>query len=338
MRIQHTDWTMEHLHDHLQAAVDLELWTIPFYMSAMYSIKNRDEQAYQLIRTVLNQEMLHLQCAANMANAFGLSPTITPPVYQGKKIPHLDFSLDPSVETEPYHPYTAEIGPLDLQHVNAMCLVELPEFGATRKEVLLQSSVGEYGTIGEFYDALRFGARLLQNNIQGGVRQVDFFSAFYRNMPNMLITESGAAGFDQVSLLIDLITDQGEGQCKKDQTVPPVFQNTADDIEPSGDHFEKFNQIKDAGGPDGGKLPATFSTKSPDDYTLEDVNLQNILIKQFGQLSQALEALFKGESPDNFFPVMASVGGAIRNCWENGVTPQFSKPGTPPGNNNANSL
>lgn len=325
MRIQHTDWAMEHLHDHLQAAVDLELWTIPFYMSAMYSIKDRDSDAYQLIRTIINQEMLHLQCAANMANAYGLSPKITPPVYSGTKIPHLDFSLDPSADTEPYMPYTAEIGPLDLLHINGMCLVELPEFGVSKREILLQTIINEYGTIGEFYDALRFGASLLKDQINGGVRQVDYFSAFYRNMPNMTVSESGAAGFDQVSLLIDLITDQGEGQCKKDPTIPKVFQNTANDVEPDGDHFVKFNQIKDAGGQDGCKLPETFSTKPPCDYTKEDLQLQSILVNQFEQLTKLLEALFSGQNPDNFFPIMASVGGAIRNCWEHGVTPQFSK-------------
>ncbi|MFC3153219.1 ferritin-like domain-containing protein [Litoribrevibacter euphylliae] len=324
MKLKQSDWAMEHLHEHLQAAVDLELWTIPFYMSAMYSIKDRDTDAYQLIRTIINQEMLHLQCAANMANAFGLSPKITPPVYSGTKIPHLNFALDPSSETEPYMPYTAEIGPLDLLRVNGMCLVELPEFGTTPAEIVFQTVINEYGTIGAFYDALRFGACLMKNHIKGGVRQVNFFSAFYRNMPNMTVTESGASGFDQVSLLIDLITDQGEGQCKKDPTVPKVFQNTADDTEPNDDHFVKFNQIKDAGGQDGNKLPETYTTKPPCDYTPEDIQLQKILVKQFGQLTTLLEELFKGENPDNFFPIMASVGGAIRNCWEHGVTPQFS--------------
>ena len=325
MKLNHSEWAMEHLHDHLQAAVDLELWTIPFYMSAMYSIKDRESDAYQLIRTIINQEMLHLQCAANMANAYGLSPKITPPVYSGTKIPHLDFALDPSADTEPYMPYTAEIGPLDLLHINGMCLVELPEFGVSKKEIALQTAINEYGTIGEFYDALRFGAKLLKSKIKGGVRQVDFFSAFYRNMPNMIVTHSGAPGFDQVSLLIDLITDQGEGQCKKDPTVPKVFQNTADDIEPDSDHFVKFNQIKDAGGSDGSKLPETYPVKPVSDYTEQDKQLQRILIKQFGQLTQSMEGLFKGDNPANFFPAMASVGGAIKNCWKHGVTPQFSQ-------------
>jgi hypothetical protein len=31
---------------HLQAAVDLELWTIPFYMAAMYSIQDPATDAF----------------------------------------------------------------------------------------------------------------------------------------------------------------------------------------------------------------------------------------------------------------------------------------------------
>ncbi|OZG72757.1 hypothetical protein BTA51_14640 [Hahella sp. CCB-MM4] len=324
MKIEHHEWALEHLDTHLQAAVDLELWTIPFYMSAMYSIKDRNSTAYQLIRTIVNQEMLHLQCAANMANAYGLSPKINTPVYEGTYIPHLNFSLDPPESTKPYKPYTAEIGPLDELHINAMCLVEIPEFDTTKKEIILQSRIEEYGSIGAFYEALRFGAYLLRGKIKGGVRQVDYFSSFYRNMPDMIVTQSGAKGFDQVGLLIDLITDQGEGQCKVDETIPSVFQNTADDIEPAQDHFTKFNQIKTEGGDNGALLPETFPTKPCSEYTNEDKQLEKILIDQFTQLTSLLEGLFSGENPDNFFPIMASVGGAIRNCWEHGVTPKYS--------------
>lgn len=323
MNIKHSDWTIKHLKDHLQAAVDLEFWTIPFYMSAMYSIKDRNSQAYQMLRTVVNQEMLHLQCAANIANAYGLSPTMNSPVYEGTTIPHLDFSLDNPEVIAPFKPYTAEIGPLDLKHINAMCLIEIPDYLDGEKNILLQSEVEEYGSIGAFYQALRFGAHLLRDCIQGGVRQVDFFSAFYRNMPNMTVTESGADGFDQVGLLIDLITDQGEGQAKKDPTIPAEFQNTADDTEPYDDHFAKFNQIKKDIGEQGEQLPVVYTSKAHAEYTDKDKQLEEILIQQFIELRKLLQGLFKGDNPEEFFPVMASVGGAISNCWHHGVTPKY---------------
>jgi len=324
MKLTHNKWTLKHLKVHLQAAVDLELWTIPFYMSAMYSIKDRNDPTYQLVRTVVNQEMLHLQCAANMANAYGLSPIMKAPVYEGTTIPHLDFSLDNPDVILPYEPYTAEIGPLDLEHINAMCLVEIPDYESGERIISLQSKIDEYGSIGAFYEALRLGASFLKDDIKGGLRQVDFFSAFYRNMPNMKITEFRADGFDQVGLLIDLITDQGEGQSKQDPVILSTFQNTADDTKPEDDHFEKFNQIKNSGGKKGKKLPETYKGKPLSKYSREDKQLEKILIEQFTELRGLLESLFRGDNPEDFFPIMASVGGAIRNCWEHGVTPKYN--------------
>ena len=61
-------------------------------------------------------------------------------------------------------------------------------------------------------------------------------------------------------------------------------------------------------------------------YTDEQKYIEDILLKQFGELRALLRGLFSGENPDNFFPIMASVGGAIRNCWKHKVTPRYSGP------------
>lgn len=325
MKLDKARFSVLELHEHLQYAVDLELWTIPFYMSAMYSIKNKSSKEYQLIRSIVNQEMLHLQCAANVANAFGLSPKINVPEYQGDKVPHLDFSLDPQDVVSEYQPYTAEIGPLDLAHINAMCLIELPEYDTQEKTNAKLNPVffdkpTEYGTIGAFYQALLHGVELHKDEIRGGLKQVDFFAPFYRNMPNLTITEPKDAGLAQVQLLINLITDQGEGFSVEHQSVPPVFQNTADDPEPAQDHFAKFNQIKRH------TLPEIFEGGGPDSE-----GLQGILVEQFAELTKVFQAMFNGENPSQFFPIMASVGASIRNCWQNGVTPSFGEPNTKEG-------
>lgn len=312
------DAELVHLHEHLQYAVDLEFWTIPFYLSVMYSIVDKQSQAYQLIRSVANQEMLHLQCAANISNAFGFSPKFTTPPYDGTHVPHLNFHKDSPSAIKPYKPYTTKIGPLDLKHINAMCLIELPDYEAHKhepKEFCVDAS--SYGTIGDFYKALLCMIRHHKKNIRGGVRQIDYFAPFYRNMPNMTVTESGVAGLAQIELLIELITEQGEGISSGEPYVLETFRNTADDPEPKQDHFAKFNQIKNATA-----MPLTFAMK--DKYSKADKQLQQILIEQFSALTQELEDLFSGENPGQFFPAMASVGGAIRNCWQNGVMPKFS--------------
>ena len=93
-----------------QAAVNVELFTIPLYMGTLYSIqgthqitakgqsyfkgrlwpgaattanpKTANETAFNVIFSVFIQEMLHLQLAANMATAIGLTPSFTSPALQ----------------------------------------------------------------------------------------------------------------------------------------------------------------------------------------------------------------------------------------------------------------
>jgi hypothetical protein len=88
-----------------QAAVSVELFTIPLYMCTMYSIQgthqinskgleyykgrewpgmatsaepgSANEKAFNIIFSVFIQEMLHLQMAANLATAIGVAPSFT---------------------------------------------------------------------------------------------------------------------------------------------------------------------------------------------------------------------------------------------------------------------
>jgi hypothetical protein len=50
-------WDLPHLSSHLRGVVDLELWTVPFYMAAMYSIQDPACEAYQLIQASVHEEM-----------------------------------------------------------------------------------------------------------------------------------------------------------------------------------------------------------------------------------------------------------------------------------------
>jgi hypothetical protein len=312
------EWDLGHLHSHLQAAAELEAWTIPYYMAPMFSVVDRSSDAYQLVQSVVHQEMLHLQLVSNVANAFGYSPVFGPSVfpYVGQTIPHLNFDLDPDNPTGTFSPYSAEIGPLDQLRVNGMCLVEYPEWdtGGTPD---LHEDVTEYGSIGEFYDAVEYGARLLADRIVGGVNQVDYFSAFYRGLPRMTVESSGAAALPEVMLCIDIIRDQGEGAKALDAIAVPN-QNTADDAHPELTHYEKFCQIR--------KDPPTgvYPVKDPSQYTPEDEKRLAILVENFTRFQQMLSELFAGREPAGFAPLMVTIGGNILACWKNGTTPRFT--------------
>ncbi|MDJ0795361.1 MAG: ferritin-like domain-containing protein [Calothrix sp. MO_167.B12] len=113
-------WDITHLQEHLRYAADLEFWTIPFYVSAFWSLACKlttpanlyndfttdklTDQA-KLILSVAIEEMFHFQTACNIANAFNAfdgideSKLFPLPVYGQKdsegyyKFPHIDFNL-----------------------------------------------------------------------------------------------------------------------------------------------------------------------------------------------------------------------------------------------------
>lgn len=318
MRLKAEQWTIGHLRAHLQAAVDLEFWTIPFYMSAMYSVVDRASDAFQVIQTVVNQEMLHVQLAANIANAFGLSPKFAAPVYTGTRIPHLNFALDNPEFIGQYLPYSAEIGPLDAERINGMCLVEVPEWD-TGNTPDLHDTVTEYGSIGAFYQAVSYGAGLLKDHLRGGINQVNHFAAFYNGLPPLVVADSGEVGLRQVGMLVNTICEQGEGQPKGREEMKAAYQNTADDSWQSQSHFQKFNMIRDQAA-----KALTYPVKPESDWSARDKAIQAALVENFSQFRAALEHLFAGKNPENFVPLMISVGAGIQNCWKNGVTPRFS--------------
>ena len=311
-------WTLPQLHSHLQAVVDLELWTVPYYMAPLYSIEDRTSDAHQLIQDVVHEEMLHVQLAANIANSFGLSPRFEPPIYGGPKVPHLDFSLDDPNPTDYYTPFSTEIGPLDVERVNTMCLIEYPEWSTGRRPDLRENH-DEYGSIAEFYDAVRAGMYELRGQLRGGVNQVDEFRFFYNELPGQTIDFDGDDGYIQAVGLIDLITDQGEGQSQGDTAVAPEHQNTADAFAPSLSHFSRFSAIRELEA-----LPATYSGEPDPPPGSPGRQAKETLVADFAAFMRTLESLFSGRGVSGFGAQMAKLGGDVLTCWRQGAVPRFS--------------
>ncbi|MBL4692341.1 MAG: hypothetical protein JKY92_03330 [Magnetovibrio sp.] len=301
----------------------MEFWTIPFYMAAMYSIKDRSSDAFQLIQTIAHQEMLHVQLVANIGNAYGCkSIKFKPPIYLAHTIPHLDFELDDPDPRDTYKPWSGLIGPMDEKRLNAMLLLEFPLW-VEPETIDYHDDVTEYGSIGAFYKAVTVGAAQHADQIKGNRRQVDLFSAYYNNLPQMTIENSGTDGIEAVVLLVKVICEQGEGATKtvRHQIEYP-YQNTADDRWPSLTHFSKLEKIQDLFNEDG--LPETYPITEPSHYSKQQLEIETNMLKQFDQFRACLESQFNGENPDTFYNEMASTGAAIQNCWKNGVLPKFA--------------
>ena len=76
----------------LQKASELEFYTIPLYLTSLYSIKDGyNTKVYNIIRNVLMEEMLHMLQAANLLISIGGRPVInsasTAPAYPAVGLP-----------------------------------------------------------------------------------------------------------------------------------------------------------------------------------------------------------------------------------------------------------
>ncbi len=67
----------KHLQEAAQLALQVEFTTIPAYLQAMYSISDVESSAYQTLRSVVMEEMFHLNQAANTVVALGALPCFT---------------------------------------------------------------------------------------------------------------------------------------------------------------------------------------------------------------------------------------------------------------------
>lgn len=313
-------WDMPHLLAHLHDALALEFWTIPYYLATMYSIKDPASDAYRLLQSVVYQEMLHAQLVCNLTSAFGGKPQFLAPVYEGQEVPHLNFRLDEPDPTQVFSPYSAAIGPLDEARINTLCLIEYPQW-RTGHTPCLQEDRTQYGSIGEFYDALRVGVTELRHHLQPNVNQVDYFGSYYNHLPATTISKAGLEGHRQAMWLLDVIVQQGEGQTRGEADIPPEYRNTADGYQDHLAHFGKFMRIRESR-----HRPATFeaSVEAGADPGSAGQRAQAVLVRDFASFTDTLNALFTGHRPQGFGALMTKLGGDVLNCWKCGVVPRFS--------------
>jgi hypothetical protein len=149
-----------------QAAVDVELFTIPLYMTSLYSIqgmhaitgqgndfyqgrlwpgsktsaspKTANDQAFNLVFSVFIQEMLHLQMAANMATVVGVNPSFTATALQDDRHGWTCYgpsnSIIPNIidlkDTVAHEDVPVNVGPLSETLVRLFLAIEQPEIDA----------------------------------------------------------------------------------------------------------------------------------------------------------------------------------------------------------------
>jgi len=137
---------LKRLQGNLQTAVLLELSTLPPYLCAFWSIHGTSVHAQHVskfIRSVVQEEMLHMAMACNILNAIGGKPVLNDPA----RLAAFPCSLPGHSKTS--HAFTVSLNKCCPAAVETFLKIELPER-------VLKEKHHEDGwcTIGEFYDEI----------------------------------------------------------------------------------------------------------------------------------------------------------------------------------------
>ena len=237
--------TREDLHQYLYYAIQLEHATIPPYLTGLYSIKpGTNSDAYQAIRVVSVEEMLHLTLSANILNAVGGEPDLTQPDF----IPQFPTVL-PDGETD----FEVNLVRFSEECVDGFMTIERAD-PAESDEVkvinrnrtqngLLPAVSGDedaeqhFYSIGDFYAEIGRGLEFLDEEMKKSgetlfsgdpTRQIT--SDYYYSGGGELIP---VYDMDSAQAAIRLISEQGEGHAGG------IF-----DYEGELSHFHRFQQLK----------------------------------------------------------------------------------------------
>jgi hypothetical protein len=202
-------WDADHVARHVQHAVELELFTIPAYLCAYWSIRQGGggaaDAAAEALRGVVNQEMMHLQMACNLASALGCTPRLTgaaAPRYPGRV---------------PYDAHDVEItlGPATDAQIRAFMALELPTWlePYTLTDLPPQD---RYPTIGDFYHALLHGLQAVYGADDEREREPWPSPAGAQVFGNFRDDGFAIADLDSATRALNLIVLQGEGASKTD--------------------------------------------------------------------------------------------------------------------------
>ncbi|KAG8908752.1 hypothetical protein FRB99_002990 [Tulasnella sp. 403] len=213
------DDALKELKQHLQTAVLIELYTIPLYLYAAYSIRDNLPATRKIIK-ITKQEMLHLGLSGNILCATGGTPRLFGDMYT-PIYPQREYFLVWWITQHSMQPYPQ---------------VERPE---PRPEVLVRDNIlQDYNSIGTFYQEVRKGVAVLSRRIEEAGGNLFIPSTFCRQFgpqdgkltkePYVVVTNATTA-----DAAMELIIEQGEGTGSSGREIPGGMQS----------HHEVFTEL-----------------------------------------------------------------------------------------------
>ncbi|NBV47296.1 MAG: hypothetical protein EBR86_17085 [Planctomycetia bacterium] len=205
------------LQEWLQIAAELEWFTLPPYLNAMWSI--RDEHAHQKIHDIIFdiaiQEMLHLAIVCNLLVAIGGRPRLA----EQDRFPKYP-EFPPGIDLD----RKVTLQPLSMEAIRLFMKIEHPSH--TPIVIAERSAVPRAATIGEFYARLIEGFRTVKPAMSttgqvttGWFPQLEVF-----------------ADVDAAVKALELVVEQGEGSTASAASAPGSGELA---------HYYRFQQIVD---------------------------------------------------------------------------------------------
>ncbi|MFC0691491.1 ferritin-like domain-containing protein [Paraburkholderia humisilvae] len=295
-----------------QLAIQVEFTTIPPYLTALYSIVDVSSRAYQLLRSVVMEEMFHVNQAANLLVAIGGQPRFTgntAPAYPCY-LPHANPKRTPYIGLCPASPEVFE---------NTFAAIEAP----APPHAPAQDE--QYDTIAQLYEFLSdgiiryrratLGPPLFDQSPRARQRTDIYLGKFGGKSMVVHDVATALAGIDQ-------IVQQGEGSVPVGQAMIAASQwgtynHFGDRVDGTYgpiigtpyemSHFRKFRLVA----LDVVNFPATYPiTSNPkrSDFSNEvALRLVETFDVAYSIMLDALEGSFvalshqPGEAPDPFF-------------------------------------
>lgn len=282
----------EHLRDLLQVALQVEFSTIPPYLTAMYSIRDKTSWAYQLIRSVAMEEMLHLNLVSNMLNAVGGTPTLV--LNEGNMVFPPRYPAHLSDQAEGGGAYLQLMAASPQMIRETFMKIEQP----AQPDAPPQAT--EFSTIGQLYQAIKILFETYEGPYDTANQSCDW------NFGNNGGTVIEVADRTTAIQAINEIVEQGEGADLTQDIDTSRYQKTQpwgqyEYYGPRSDgtygpilgtplelsHYFKFKAIADGTTP----LPATYPMAA--NPTVE--NFVNPLAKELGELFNFFYSLLVDE-------------------------------------------
>ncbi|WP_296703456.1 ferritin-like protein [Algoriphagus sp.] len=255
--------SVDELRFYLRTALQLELSTIPPYLCGLYSIKEGgNQQAAGLIRSVVVEEMLHMILVANILNAISSPADLKK---ESKEFSGKLFDVEKIIPDYPTKlpgniyppvgkgktPFKVSLLKFSQEAIDEFCTIERPS--NPTKEVKPKTSrqvFPKYESIGQFYEAIRYGLYRFKNQItkpeknKNGKTYYKFIGDESRQVGPEHYYGSGGKilkviYFGGALEAIEEIVGQGEGV---DGTIQdPDFEMFGEGIEYA--HYFKFQEI-----------------------------------------------------------------------------------------------